>query len=224
MIQRSLNMNVSPNFALGQAQPRIIQMKYADVKAYLLNNISTFSANIYRTNSIYDPDYTGTGHQPMGHDEWSTLYNKYCVLAMDIKSTFVASNAGSVEGGSSFLGSITVQNGTATGGITELKLEDPNTKTKVVPNSKNNYSHTPAVSLYHRWRADQWWGASQEEVMAQDVCQASFGGSPIRQAHVAVQVQQIDGLPTSSASYIWDVTTEIVYTVYLFEPKTMNQS
>ena len=31
-------------------------------------------------NSIYDPDVTATGHQPRGHDQWSNIYDKYCVI------------------------------------------------------------------------------------------------------------------------------------------------
>lgn len=33
----------------------------------------------WRGNSIYDPDYTGTGTQPMGYDQYTTLYD-YCVI------------------------------------------------------------------------------------------------------------------------------------------------
>lgn len=33
----------------------------------------------YRLNSVYDPDYTGAGHQPYGFDQLSGLYNKYRV-------------------------------------------------------------------------------------------------------------------------------------------------
>lgn len=35
---------------------------------------------IFRLNSIFDPDYTSTGHQPRGHDQWATIYDKYCVI------------------------------------------------------------------------------------------------------------------------------------------------
>jgi len=34
---------------------------------------------IFRLNSLFDPDYTGGGHQPMGHDELATLYDNYQV-------------------------------------------------------------------------------------------------------------------------------------------------
>jgi hypothetical protein len=39
------------------------------------------SVNTYqfRLNSLYDPDFTGTGHQPMGYDQWELFYNHYVV-------------------------------------------------------------------------------------------------------------------------------------------------
>lgn len=33
----------------------------------------------FRANSIYDPDSTGVGHQPMGHDQWHHFYESYRV-------------------------------------------------------------------------------------------------------------------------------------------------
>lgn len=38
-------------------------------------------------NSIFDPDLTGTGHQPYGHDNYSAIYNQYTVLSSFIKIT-----------------------------------------------------------------------------------------------------------------------------------------
>lgn len=43
---------------------------------------------IFRGNSLYDPDYTGTGVQPYGYDNWcssSAFYSKYMVVASKIK-------------------------------------------------------------------------------------------------------------------------------------------
>lgn len=33
----------------------------------------------FRLNSIYDPDLTGSGHQPQSHDQWALMYNRYRV-------------------------------------------------------------------------------------------------------------------------------------------------
>jgi len=49
------------------------------------NNVASGGAGIpfiqlYNMNSIFDPDRTGVGHQPYGHDTYQTLYNRYRVL------------------------------------------------------------------------------------------------------------------------------------------------
>lgn len=38
----------------------------------------------WRGNSVYDPDYTGTGTQPMGYDQYSALYDYVVVLGSKI--------------------------------------------------------------------------------------------------------------------------------------------
>lgn len=39
---------------------------------------------IFRANDMYDPDYSGTGHQPMGFDELSARYDHFQVLGSRI--------------------------------------------------------------------------------------------------------------------------------------------
>lgn len=50
----------------------------------------------FRANSCYDPDYTGTGHQPMYFDNFATFYNRYRVLYSKITCTVVDSRPGGV--------------------------------------------------------------------------------------------------------------------------------
>lgn len=38
---------------------------------------------IFRTNSIFDPDYSLTGHQPIMRDLWASQYDYYAVLSCD---------------------------------------------------------------------------------------------------------------------------------------------
>lgn len=36
--------------------------------------------NVFRGNSVYDPDFTGAGHQAYGYDQLSTYYQQYLVV------------------------------------------------------------------------------------------------------------------------------------------------
>lgn len=40
---------------------------------------------VFRLNSIFDPDVTAAGHQPLGRDHWAGVYKYYRVLAADVK-------------------------------------------------------------------------------------------------------------------------------------------
>lgn len=44
--------------------------------------------HVFRANSIFDPDESGTGHQPYAHDTFMTLYSKYSVKSAVIDISF----------------------------------------------------------------------------------------------------------------------------------------
>ena len=57
-------------------QRYICKMKYsADVST------SSTGQYLFNLNSVFDPDRTGIGHQPYGHDTLSLLYNRYRVIS-----------------------------------------------------------------------------------------------------------------------------------------------
>lgn len=68
--------------------PRVSSSKirYCDVVT-LQSTIGVLGSHVFRANSIYDPDFTGTGHQPMSHDTWATLFNHYTVTGAKISIT-----------------------------------------------------------------------------------------------------------------------------------------
>lgn len=44
------------------------------------SGVQTVAAHMFRTNSLFDPDFTGTGHQPRGYDQIMTMYRNYTVI------------------------------------------------------------------------------------------------------------------------------------------------
>lgn len=65
------------------AQPwsysRIAKMRYVDDFDLEATN-TTSTSYLFRANDLYDPNYTGTGHQPRGFDQWTSMYNKFVVI------------------------------------------------------------------------------------------------------------------------------------------------
>jgi hypothetical protein len=48
------------------------------------------SSYVFSANGAYDPNITGTGHQPMGFDQMMSLYEQYVVVRASIKALFVS--------------------------------------------------------------------------------------------------------------------------------------
>ena len=74
------------------------------------------SEQVFRLNAPYDPDFTGTGHQPYGYDQISALYRRYIVTHVAFELVAMNPNADSVciaamlqsGGGSQVLTSATI--------------------------------------------------------------------------------------------------------------------
>lgn len=62
-----------------------VELRY---NRYQSLNSASPQINVYRGNSVFDPDFSGIGAQPMGHDQWSTFYRRYRVIAAAIKVEF----------------------------------------------------------------------------------------------------------------------------------------
>jgi len=56
-----------------------VTQKYAD-NVSISGAAGVVAGYTWRLNSTFDPDLTGGGHQPLGRDQYATLFNKYAVL------------------------------------------------------------------------------------------------------------------------------------------------
>lgn len=69
---------------------KLARLKY--VEFITLDPTASASAvptiNHFRANSLFDPNQTGTGHQPRGYDEHCAIYDHYTVIGSKIKATF----------------------------------------------------------------------------------------------------------------------------------------
>lgn len=60
--------------------PRTTRLLRYSMSSTLASAAGVVATYVFRANDCYDPDLTGTGHQPMGFDELMKFYDHFCVL------------------------------------------------------------------------------------------------------------------------------------------------
>lgn len=67
----------------------VVDLVYEDLYTLTAGSAGTFGTEkIMALNSVYDPDYSGTGHQPYGYDQIAALYAFYKVHGVEMDVTF----------------------------------------------------------------------------------------------------------------------------------------
>lgn len=79
----------------GFPSERVVTLPYVD-SGQFSSGTTTVSKNQFRMNSVFDPDYTATGHQPYGFDQWKVLYNHYVVEACTAEVVLTTTATGTV--------------------------------------------------------------------------------------------------------------------------------
>lgn len=65
----------------------ITKLRYCDT-IQLTSTLGSIATNVFNANSIFDPDATGVGHQPLYRDQYAAIYDQYTVLGSKITVTF----------------------------------------------------------------------------------------------------------------------------------------
>lgn len=73
---------------------RFAALTYSSAYSLASGAIGTYGTEqVFRLNSLYDPDFTGVGHQPYGHDQLALLYSKYKVHRVGVYVEIEASSS-----------------------------------------------------------------------------------------------------------------------------------
>ncbi len=80
--RRGSRITYSKISTITQPDQTYVKFRYHDI----LNEGGIQGAtHVFRMNSLFDPDLTGIGEQPMGFDQWKQFYTNYQVLGSSIK-------------------------------------------------------------------------------------------------------------------------------------------
>lgn len=82
-IPRQLTRSRIQGTPSGMTAQKVVKLRYNDT-AVIPSTTGNIGYNTFRCNSCYDPNATLGGHQPMGFDIWTQMYNHYTVLGSKI--------------------------------------------------------------------------------------------------------------------------------------------
>lgn len=192
----------------GMPNIRIAKLRYSSQEQ--LTSSGALVGNIWRANSINDPQEAIGGHQPMGHDTWATLFHHYVVLGSKITVNFVSSaTTGAAPG---------------TAGI------------YLSPTANFAYSNSSAFIEAKRGPYKQMSANSTRQVVMRNTFSAKkfFNVKDVKdnllRLGAATNVDPTEGaffliwFQTASGTTTWYFTITIDYIVLYSEPRTMVQS
>lgn len=167
------------------------------------------AAHIFSLNGLYDPDITGTGHQPRGFDELMPLYDHYVVIGTRVTIDFVAPASETVA----VIGGAAVRDFTA-GDSANGYVEGGVVKYITVGNNNGK-----ANRIVMNINPNQFLGRSKP--MSDPNLKGNASANPLEQAylHVFINAPLITADPGGYSAF---VTLE--YTAILIEPKVPTQS
>lgn len=160
-------------------------------------------AYLFRANSIFDPNATGGGHQPYGHDTYSTIYNHYNVRSATITMRPIRIPDGVVFG-------ISLTDDASVQGNYDTLCETKNTRIGVADEG------TPRNAVVMKFDVN-----SSFDVPYQKATSAQFGATPSEQMFFHCWVE---GRNNGATSGICDFLITISYDVDMWEIKDLGQS
>ena len=198
------------NGTVGKPRPfptrMVVTLRYVETVG-LTNSLTGVSSYNICCNSIYDPNLSGTGHQPYGHDTYATIYNQYTVLNSKIK---VKPNLG-----------------TSTSGLTwAVGIEDTVTSTTAADtwmerptyvHRKNTTAYSPdAKELSLTWNRAKLF--PREDVYR--ILSAPFGSNPSEIEVFNIVLQSFNAAALGTIYF----TVEVEYTCELYELQALASS
>lgn len=193
-----------PAASVGFPRQKTVTLRY--VGGFQLTSTSGALASYkFRANGIYDPDYSGGGHQPYLHDTWQTLYNHYMV-----KSSRITINFSTLNGNVNPLVVGMYLADDVTTSLDYTSLAEAGRGTCRLIQGVNTESYSVSTSY------------SRKAWFAKDANQSAvFGNDPADEAFYMFYIQSADQLSTTGP--IQGIAT-IEYTIDLSEPRDIAQS
>lgn len=208
--KKNVNRNyTSVNLGLGFPKRVVCTLKYAGYRD-LTSGSGLHATYRYSCNGLYDPDITGTGHQPMYFDNLMAIYDHYTVIGSKLVLKVVPKSATQGPGAVAvFVNDSTSQTMQNVGNAFE---QSSGTDVKLLAPGQSN----PLV-ITKTWSAKRTFGGS---VLGNDNLQGTAAANPTEQSYYDIVFQDLTTTPTSATVQIF---VELEFTAVFDELKQQDQ-
>lgn len=205
-VKKSLydNMNIP-----GITNGKVVKMDYVSAGISLSSTSGSQQIYTHSCNNIFDPNLSGVGHQPYGHDQYATYYNQYQVLGAKITTTCRWSSPPTSSDVPHVCFSI-IDSDTTAPTTLATKMERYAKMYKILKPDTNS-----TVTFTDYWSAKKWF--KLKDVVDQHQTIGVFGGAPIKTAYHNLIVQPLDESSSTTTPVINVVTIQLI--VRLLDPK-----
>lgn len=197
----------SPN-VFGFPDRLLAKLRYSDI-VFTTHSSGALAKQLFRLNSIHDPDYTGTGHQPLYHDTYGGVYDHYAVVSSRARITAYTSHAsiGSLVG-------LLIDDDLTTSSTFQTLMEQSHGLTKLLTPLSGSASET---TFNITWSAAKFLGIDPFSSLTY---KTAIGANPSEESLMVLWSIPVDGSTTMTIN--WKV--EIEYDVLFTELSTPLQS
>jgi len=155
---------------------------------------------------IFDPDVTGIGHQPYGHDQWATLYKHYFVNSADVTVIFRNIATNNIPHNVYIV--------LDKDGVVSISHDTRMERTKGVGAATFLANSNNKQTVRLRYDAKKFYDI--KSVKDEHQLRALFSADPVKPAYLVVGMQPVDSV-SSSAAIVYAAVT-INYNVTLIDP------
>jgi hypothetical protein len=162
----------------------LTRLRYTDTIA-MVGTSGAIAKQLFRLNSTFDPDYTGTGHQPLYRDTYASLYDHYAVVETRVHVKLVNNGDIPVNCG------ILVDDDATSSTTTTVLMEQNNGQSRVVPAKTGALS---TVDFRYNWSCQKILGI---DPFASETYKTAVGSNPTEESYLVIWNQAADVTTTS---------------------------
>lgn len=212
-----LTRRTRPSYTVSKTSPlpdrAFTKLRYSSLGALTYAGFGVPAANQFRVNSLFDPDLSGTGHQPLAFDQYAGIYNRYRVYGMKWKITF--SNRSTT-----YQGEVAIQSrpNVATHSNMDTIYEAPYTSRKATCGVEGSGQAVRVLSGYTSVSKVR--GVNRSVVKNDDEYSALISANPAVTPTITLYMQNTDTTTALTIAY----RLELEYYCEFFDRKLLTQS